>query len=190
MNILPVLRLRPLRRLLPGSTKGHERDCPAMPCDLPAGQTVSTPLGHRSVVPLCVVCIEASRATEATYQTRDLLCGCDEHIQQLEQHGRAAIRRQRSAVSRGYTDRGAPPARGTTGNRPADSPDQGALVRASAVLANQDAAADAAGRRLTPTPGGAAGRMTEAHEMKLRTDGIESIGHEMTEIAKDAVVVA
>ncbi|MGA7049966.1 MAG: hypothetical protein WBZ37_01590 [Mycobacterium sp.] len=58
------------------------------------------------------------------------------------------------------------------------------------MLANQDAAADAAGRRLTPTPGGAAGRMTEAHEMKLRTDGIESIGHEMTEIAKDAVVVA
>ena len=182
VNILTVLRLRPLRRLLPGSTQSH---CPAMPCDLPAGRTMSTPLDYSSVVPLCVVCIEDSRAIEATHQTRDLLCGCDEHIQQLEQHGRAAIRRQRSAVSRGYMDRGAPPARGTTRNRAADSRGQSALVRATGVLANHDAAIDAAGRRLTPTLGRAAGRMTEAHDMKLRTDGIESIGHEMTEGAVD-----
>ncbi len=43
------------------------------------------------------MCFEAGRATEATYQTSDQLCGCDQHIQELEQHGRAAIRRQRRA---------------------------------------------------------------------------------------------
>ena len=110
MHILTVLHLRPILRLLPGNTRS---DChPVLSCDLPGGRTMSTPLDRGSVVPLCVVCIEAGRATEATRQTRDLWCGCDEHIQELEQDGLAAIRRQRSAVSRGYMDCGALPARG------------------------------------------------------------------------------
>jgi len=104
---------------------------------------MSTPLDRGSVVPLCVVCIEAGRATEATRQTRDLWCGCDEHIQELEQDGLAAIRRQRSAVSRGYMDCGAPPAGGTADNWAADSRDQGALVPATGALANRDAAVGA-----------------------------------------------
>src|SRR5262245_20555584 len=58
---------------------------------------MSTPLDRGSIVPFCVVCIEFSRATEATHQTKDLLCGCDQHIQELEQHGRAAIHRARRA---------------------------------------------------------------------------------------------
>jgi hypothetical protein len=66
-----------------------------------AVQTTSTPLDRGSIVPLCVVCIEAGRATEATYQTRDFLCGCDQHIQELEQHGRAAVRRARRVRSAG-----------------------------------------------------------------------------------------
>jgi hypothetical protein len=68
---------------------------------------MSAPLDRGSTVPLCAVCIEAGRATEATHQTRDGLCGCDQHIQQLEQHGRAAVRRQRRAQPHGYMDRGA-----------------------------------------------------------------------------------
>jgi hypothetical protein len=116
--------LRPILRLLPRGTRCGRHRVP--PCDLPADQTMSTPLDRGSTVPLCAVCIEAGRATEATHQTRDGLCGCDQHIQELEQHGRAAVRRQRSAQPDGYMDRGAPPARGTTGDRPADSRDQGA----------------------------------------------------------------
>ena len=55
---------------------------------------MSTPLDRSSIVIYCVACIKAGRATEATYQTRDtLLCGCDQHIQQLEQHGFAALHR-------------------------------------------------------------------------------------------------
>jgi hypothetical protein len=105
MNNLTILRLRPMLRLLPGSTRrGRHR---VLPCDLPAGQTMSTPLDRGSTVPLCAVCIEAGRAAEATHQTRDGLCGCDRHIQQLEQHGCAAVRRQRSAQLHGYMDRGA-----------------------------------------------------------------------------------
>jgi hypothetical protein len=64
------------------------------PRDPSAGQTMSTPLDRSSIVIYCVVCIKGGRATEATYQTRDtLLCGCDQHIQQLEQHGFAALYR-------------------------------------------------------------------------------------------------
>ncbi|MGO9927311.1 MAG: hypothetical protein ACLPLP_14655, partial [Mycobacterium sp.] len=91
MNNLTIRSLRPMLRLLPRSERSQRHRM--LPCDLPAGQTPSTPLDRGSIVPLCAVCIEAGRATEATYQTRDLLCGCDEHIQQLEQYGRAAIRR-------------------------------------------------------------------------------------------------
>jgi hypothetical protein len=61
---------------------------------------MSTPLDRSSVVFFCAVCIEAGRATEATYQTRDELFGCDQHIRELEQHGRAAIGRQRAAFAR------------------------------------------------------------------------------------------
>jgi len=114
MNNLAIRGIRPILRLMPRSTRRGDRRVP--PCDLSARQTMSTPLDRGSVVPLCAVCIEAGRATEATHQTRDHLCGCDQHIQQLEQHGRAAIRRQRSAEWR---------ARETNGNRPADSRDQG-----------------------------------------------------------------
>jgi hypothetical protein len=125
MNNLAILRLRPILRLLPRSRRSHVDR--VLPCDRPpAGQTTSTPLDRGSIVPLCAVCIEAGRATDATYQTRDGLCGCDEHIRQLEQHGRAAVRRQRSSEARGHSDRGAPPARGTNGDRPADSHGQGA----------------------------------------------------------------
>jgi hypothetical protein len=53
-------------------------------------------------MPPCAVCIEAGRATEATFQTSEGLCGCDEHIAELEQHGRAAIRRARSAYLRNH----------------------------------------------------------------------------------------
>jgi hypothetical protein len=60
---------------------------------------MSAPLDHGSIVPVCAVCIEAGRTTEAIHQTRNGLCGCDQHIQQLEQHGRAAVRRQRSAAT-------------------------------------------------------------------------------------------
>ncbi len=63
---------------------------------------MSTPLDRGSTVPVCAVCIEAGRATEATHHTRDGLCGCEQHIQQLEQHGRAAVRRQRSAEAQRY----------------------------------------------------------------------------------------
>ena len=52
-----------------------------------------------STVIYCAVCIQAGRATEATHQTRDLLCGCDQHIQQLEQHGLAAVRRRRMILA-------------------------------------------------------------------------------------------
>jgi hypothetical protein len=62
---------------------------------------MSTPIDRGSFVPFCVVCIEFSRATEATHQTKDLLCGCDQHIQELEQHGRAAIHRARRVRSLG-----------------------------------------------------------------------------------------
>jgi len=123
MSNLTIQRLRPMMRLLPRSTRSHRHR--VQPWDLPAVQTQSAPLDRGSTVPLCAVCIEAGRATEATCQTRDLLCGCDEHIRQLEQHGRAAVHRQRSAEPHGYMDREAPPACGTNGNRPADSRDQG-----------------------------------------------------------------
>jgi hypothetical protein len=103
MSNLTIQRLRPMMRLLPRSTRGHRHR--VQPWDLPAVQTQSAPLDRGSIVPLCAVCIEAGRATEATRQTRDLLCGCDEHIQQLEQHGRATVRRQRSAEPHGYDSR-------------------------------------------------------------------------------------
>jgi hypothetical protein len=127
MNNLTILCLRPILRLLPRSTRRVNHRVP--PCDLPAAQTtqtMSTPLDRGSTFPLCAVCIEAGFATEATHQTRDGLCGCDQHIQELEQHGRAAVRRQRSAQPHGNMDRGASPARGTTGDRPADSRHQSA----------------------------------------------------------------
>jgi hypothetical protein len=95
MNNLTIRRLRPLLRFMPRSTRSDRHR--VLPCDLPAGPTMSTPLDRSSSVPLCVLCIEAGRATEATHQTRDQLCGCDQHIRQLEQHGRTAIHRQRSA---------------------------------------------------------------------------------------------
>ena len=113
MNNLTLRRISPIMRLVPRSTRsGRHR---VLPCDLPTRQTLSTPLDRGSTVALCVVCFESGRATEATHQTRNLLCGCDQHIQQLEQHGFAALHRQRSAQAHGYMDRGAPPARGTAG---------------------------------------------------------------------------
>ncbi len=99
MNNLAILRLRPIQRLLPRRTQSHLHRLP--PCGLPA-QTTSTPLDRSSIATLCAVCIEAGRATAATYQTRDGLCGCDQHIQELEEHGRAAVRRQRSAAAQRY----------------------------------------------------------------------------------------
>ncbi len=97
MSSLTFLSLRPILRLLPRSTRSDRHR--VLPCDLPAGPTMSTPLDRGSTVPLCAVCIEAGRATEATYQTRDLLCGCDQHIQELEEHGRAAVRRARRGAA-------------------------------------------------------------------------------------------
>jgi hypothetical protein len=90
MNGLTTLCLRPILRLLPRSTRSDSHL--GLPGALPAGRTLSTPLDRWSIVPPCAVCIEAGRATEATHQTRDHLCGCDKHIQELEQHGRAAVR--------------------------------------------------------------------------------------------------
>ena len=124
MNNPTILRLRPILRLLPRRTQNHLHR--VLPFGLPPGQTMSTPLDRGSIVPLCAVCIEAGHATEATRQTGDGLCGCDQHIPQLEVHGRAAVRRQRSAEARRYMDRGAPPPRQTNGDRPADLCNQGA----------------------------------------------------------------
>jgi hypothetical protein len=95
MNRRIILSLRPVLRLLPHPTRGTQGRVP--PYDPPTDQAFSTPLNRGSVMPLCALCIEAGRATEATFQTREGLGGCDEHIAELEQHGRAAIRRQRSA---------------------------------------------------------------------------------------------
>ncbi len=97
MNNLTIQRFRPMLRLMHRSARSDRHR--VAPCDLPTGQTMSTPLDRGSIVLLCAVCIEAGRATEATFQTRDHLCGCDQHIQQLEQHGRAAIRRQRQRMA-------------------------------------------------------------------------------------------
>ena len=60
---------------------------------------MSTPLERGSTVIHCAVCIQAGRATEATYQTAAGLCGCDQHINQLEKHGLAALRRQRNTAA-------------------------------------------------------------------------------------------
>lgn len=98
MNNLTVLGLSPILRLLPYRTRRARHRVP--PHDPPVGQPSSTPLDRGSTVALCAVCIEAGQATEATYQTRDMLCGCDEHIRELEIYGRAAVRRQRSAYRR------------------------------------------------------------------------------------------
>ncbi len=95
MKTLTVRRLRRLLLVVSGSPRSDRRR--AAPCDLRAGRASSVPLDRGSMVPLCVLCIEAGRATEATFQTREMLCGCDEHIKLLEQHGRAAIREQRRA---------------------------------------------------------------------------------------------
>lgn len=97
MNTLTIERLRPMLRLVPYSRRRVRHSVPS--CDVPAGLITSTRLDHGSIVPLCVMCIEAGRATEATYQTGDQLCGCDQHIQELEQHGRAAIHRQRKRMA-------------------------------------------------------------------------------------------
>jgi hypothetical protein len=103
MNNPTFLRLRPVLRLLPRSTRSDRHRVP--PCDLPAGQTMSTPPDRGSTVIHCAVCIQTGRATEATHQTRDLLCGCEQHIQQLEQDGLAAVRRaRREAGQRGAHD--------------------------------------------------------------------------------------
>jgi hypothetical protein len=145
MNSLTIQGLRPILRLVPRSTRsGRHR---VLPCDLPTRQTSSTPLDRGSTIPLCVVCFEAGRATEATHQTRDLLCGCDQHIQLLEQHGRAAVRRQRSARAHGFMHRGAPPARETHGNPPADSLDQGAGLGDGSAGPGEAAVALSAGNR-------------------------------------------
>ncbi len=97
MNSPTILRLRPMLRLTSRRTRSDRRRVRSG--DLPAGQIMSTPLDRGSIVPLCAVCIEGGRATEATYQTRNQLCGCDRHIQELEQYGRAAIRRERKRVA-------------------------------------------------------------------------------------------
>jgi hypothetical protein len=114
MNTVRNLCLRPILRLLPGSRRSKRHRVPR--CAAPAAQTtqtMSTPLDCSSIVLFCVVCIEAGRPTEATYQTQDHLFGCDQHIQELEQHGRAALRRQRAAVGRQLIAE----ARGDTGRR-------------------------------------------------------------------------
>jgi len=98
MNNPTILRLRPMLRLRSRSTRSGRHRVLARGA-LPAGQPTSTPLDRGSTIPLCALCIEYGRPTEATYQTRDQLCGCDQHIQELEQHGRAAIRRQRKRVT-------------------------------------------------------------------------------------------
>ncbi|ORU98733.1 hypothetical protein AWB93_12855 [Mycobacterium bohemicum] len=64
-----------------------------------AGSVKSARLDRGSLVTYCIVCIQAGRPTEATYQTKDLLCGCDEHIHELEQHGLAAVRRAQEHAS-------------------------------------------------------------------------------------------
>ncbi len=70
-----------------------------LPSELPTGRITSTTLDCSSVVPLCVMCIEDGRATEATFQTSDQLCGCGQHILELEQYGRTAIHRERKRVA-------------------------------------------------------------------------------------------
>lgn len=144
MNNLAIRRLRPLLRLMSRSTRSVYPRVP--PCDLTARQTTTRPLDRGSVVCLCAVCIEAGRATAATHQTRDQLCGCDQHIRQLEQYGRAAIRRQRSAESRRYTDRGAQRARETNGNRPAD--DHGASLGDGSADSSDDRVGSPNGSRV------------------------------------------
>lgn len=56
---------------------------------------MSVPLDRGSTLIYCVVCIQAGCPTEATHQTEELLCGCEEHIRELEQDGLAAVRRAR-----------------------------------------------------------------------------------------------
>ena len=110
---------------------------------LPAGQTVSAPLERGSTVILCAVCIQAGRATEATHQTRDLLCGCDQHIQQLEQHGLAAARRRRiilAAQTDGADRRGGGPGDGLGEETAATRPIAGegwAPTRATGIMPDQ-----------------------------------------------------
>jgi hypothetical protein len=95
MNNHTIRRLRPmLPRVSHVGRRGGRR---VPPCDPPAARLT---LDRGSVVPLCAVCIESGRVTEATYQTSDHLCGCDRHIHELEQYGRAAIRRQRKRTAR------------------------------------------------------------------------------------------
>ncbi|WP_156738437.1 MULTISPECIES: hypothetical protein [unclassified Mycobacterium] len=97
MTNLTMRRLRPVLRLVPHSRRrGRHR---ALPYDLPAVRITSARLDHGSTVPLCAMCIEAGLATEATYQTSGLVCGCDRHIYELERDGRAAIHRQRKLTA-------------------------------------------------------------------------------------------
>ena len=90
----PTLSASPPNTATPAAQRSKRLSPRTAPRDPPAGRTMSTPLDRSSIVICCVMCIKAGRATEATYQTRDtLLCGCDQHIQQLEQHGFAALHR-------------------------------------------------------------------------------------------------
>jgi hypothetical protein len=97
MHNLTIRRLRPKRLLMPRSRRRVRHR--VLPCDLPTGRIMSNRVDRGSIVLLCAVCIEAGRATQATFQTRDQLCGCDQHILELERHGRAAIHRQRTRVA-------------------------------------------------------------------------------------------
>lgn len=90
-------RIRPILRLLPHGTRTGRP--PVAPPSPPAGSVKSARLDRGSIVTYCIVCIQAGRPTEATYQTKDLLCGCDEHIHELEQHGLAAVRRAQEHAS-------------------------------------------------------------------------------------------
>jgi hypothetical protein len=97
MNNRTMRRLRPMLRLMPSTRRrGRHR---VLPCDPPTGRITIARLDHGCTVLLCAVCIEAGRVTEATFQTKGHLCGCDQHIEELEQDGRATIHRQRKRVA-------------------------------------------------------------------------------------------
>src|ERR1700761_8078922 len=62
----------------------------------PVRPKIGAALEVSSIVLFWAVGVETGCAREATHQTKEGLCGCDEHIQELARDGRAAIRRQRT----------------------------------------------------------------------------------------------
>jgi hypothetical protein len=77
--------------------KRAKRSARTARCKPRVRQRISAPLDYSSIVVYCVVCFETGFAREATHQTRGGLCGCDQHIRELEMEGRGAIRRRRAA---------------------------------------------------------------------------------------------